>query len=67
MNFAWLQEKSVTYSVEGGFARTVWLRLLAETGSSFSRLPSIQSTMLNLVSLLAPQRCRLIRCLYFRT
>lgn len=50
IRFTWLQDQSVTYNA--GFTRSVHIRVLAQQGSSFSRLPSIQLTLLNLVSLM---------------
>ncbi|CAK9055773.1 Uncharacterized protein SCF082_LOCUS30117 [Durusdinium trenchii] len=47
IRFTWLQDQSVTYNA--GFTRSVHIRVLAQQGSSFSRLPSIQLTLLMLV------------------
>eukprot|EP00435_Cladocopium_sp_Y103_P043160 s1308_g12.t1 len=49
--FTWLQASSVSYSTTGGFARDVIIRVSALRGDSFSRLPSVQFSLLNLVSL----------------
>jgi len=49
--FTWLQASSVSYSTTGGFARDVTIRVTALRGDSFSRLPSVQFSLLNLVSL----------------
>eukprot|EP00913_Durusdinium_trenchii_P024756 g23237.t1 len=48
IRFTWLQDQSVTYNA--GFTRSVHIRVLAQQGSSFSRLPSIQLTLLMLVA-----------------
>lgn len=51
ITFKWLQASAVSYSITGGFARDVTIRVTALRGDSFSRLPSVQFSLLNLVSL----------------
>eukprot|EP00434_Breviolum_minutum_P023815 symbB.v1.2.021008.t1/scaffold1777.1/size101761/3 len=51
IRFSWLQDSHVSYSLEGGFGRDVKIRLFAQNGTSFSRLPSIEFSLLNLVSM----------------
>jgi len=51
IRFSWLQDSHVSYSLEGGFGRDVKIRLIAQNGTSFSRLPSIEFSLLNLVSM----------------